>query len=83
MSAFYRQFFDPVVYRVVLFDQRGAGKSTPFACLEDNTTWHLGTVNTPIWHAATNLLVEDTEKIRTHLGIDKWVVFGKNISFIS
>jgi len=61
LTAFYRQFFDPVAYRVVLFDQRGAGKSTPFACLEENTTWHL---------------VEDIEKIRTHLGIDKWVVFG-------
>ncbi len=40
---------------------RGAGKSTPFACLKDNTTWHL---------------VEDTEKVRKHLNIDKWVVFG-------
>jgi len=61
ISAFYRRFFDPKVYRIVLFDQRGAGKSTPFACLKDNTTWHL---------------VEDTEKVRKHLNIDKWVVFG-------
>jgi len=45
----------------VLFDQRGSGKSTPNACLEDNTTWHL---------------VEDIEKLRVHLAIDKWVVFG-------
>jgi proline iminopeptidase len=60
-DAWYRQFFDPAVYRVVLFDQRGSGKSTPHANLEDNTTWHL---------------VEDIETIRKHLGIDKWVVFG-------
>jgi len=60
-SDYYRQFFDPKVYRAVLFDQRGAGKSTPFACLKDNTTWHL---------------VEDIEKLREHLKIDKWVVFG-------
>mmetsp|Transcript_29616 Transcript_29616/g.32992 ORF Transcript_29616/g.32992 Transcript_29616/m.32992 type:complete len:322 (+) Transcript_29616:28-993(+) len=58
---YYRQFFDPKVYRVVLFDQRGAGKSKPHACCEDNTTWDL---------------VADTEKIREHLGIDKWLVFG-------
>jgi proline iminopeptidase len=61
IAPFYRQFFDPTVYRVILFDQRGAGQSTPFACLEDNTTWHL---------------VEDIEKIRKHLDVDKWVVFG-------
>jgi proline iminopeptidase len=57
----YRQFFDPNAYRVVLFDQRGAGKSTPQASLVDNTTWHL---------------VSDMEKLREHLGIDKWQVFG-------
>ncbi|KKY34765.1 putative proline iminopeptidase [Diaporthe ampelina] len=45
----------------VLFDQRGAGKSTPHASLEENTTWHL---------------VEDMEKLREHLGIDKWIIFG-------
>jgi proline iminopeptidase len=56
-----RQFFDPSVYRIVLFDQRGTGKSTPHASLENNTTWDL---------------VEDMEKIRAHLGIEKWVVFG-------
>merc|ERR1712137_248812 len=57
----YRSYFDPKKYRIVLFDQRGAGKSTPLACLEDNTTWSL---------------VEDVEKIKNHLGISKWVVFG-------
>src|SRR5438034_7962473 len=57
----YRQFFDPENYRIVLFDQRGAGKSTPHASLQDNTTWDL---------------VEDIERLRTHLGIDRWLVFG-------
>ncbi|CAM6012908.1 unnamed protein product [Sphagnum balticum] len=56
-----RRFFDPEFYRIVLFDQRGAGKSTPHACLEENTTWDL---------------VNDIEKIREHLGIDTWQVFG-------
>jgi proline iminopeptidase len=56
-----RRFFDPAVYRIVLFDQRGCGKSTPHAELADNTTWHL---------------VNDIERIRTHLGIDRWQVFG-------
>lgn len=40
-DAWNRQFFDPKAYRIVLFDQRGSGKSTPFACLKNNTTWHL------------------------------------------
>src|SRR5215475_6718719 len=57
----YRQFFDPNVYRVTLFDQRGAGKSTPHASLEDNTTWHL---------------VEDIERLREHFAIERWLVFG-------
>ena len=57
----YRRFFDPASYRIVLFDQRGAGKSTPHASLEENTTWHL---------------VEDIEKLRRHLGVESWVVFG-------
>ena len=57
----YRRFFDPAAYRIVLFDQRGAGQSTPHANLEENTTWHL---------------VADIEKIREHLGIERWVVFG-------
>ena len=56
-----RRFFDPAVYRIVLFDQRGCGKSTPHAELKDNTTWHL---------------VNDIERIRNHLGIDRWQVFG-------
>ena len=57
----YRRFFDPASYRIVLFDQRGSGKSTPHASLEENTTWHL---------------VEDIEKLRRHLGVESWVVFG-------
>ncbi len=56
-----RRFFDPERYRIVLFDQRGCGKSTPHASLEDNTTWHL---------------VSDIECLRTHLGIERWQVFG-------
>jgi proline iminopeptidase len=56
-----RRFFDPAVYRIVLFDQRGCGRSTPHANLEDNTTWHL---------------VSDIEALRAHLGIDEWLVFG-------
>lgn len=57
----YRQYADPKAYRIILFDQRGAGKSTPMGCLEDNTTWDL---------------VDDIEKLREHLKIDRWVVFG-------
>ena len=57
----HRRFFDPKKYRIVLFDQRGAGQSTPAAELKDNSTWDL---------------VSDIEKIREHLGIQKWVVFG-------
>src|SRR5512132_1612217 len=60
----YRRFFDassPRAYRIILFDQRGSGKSTPHASLEDNTTWHL---------------VADIEQLRTHLGIERWLVFG-------
>ena len=56
-----RRFFDPAAYRIVLFDQRGCGKSTPFASLEHNTTWDL---------------VADMEVIRKHLAIEKWQVFG-------
>jgi proline iminopeptidase len=61
VSPFHRRFFDPKRYRIVLFDQRGAGKSTPHAELRDNTTQHL---------------VADIEKIRAHFGIERWVVFG-------
>ena len=57
----YRQFHDPSAYRIVLFDQRGSGQSTPHASIEENTTWDL---------------VSDIEKLREHLGIDKWQVFG-------
>lgn len=56
-----RRFFDPKVYRVILFDQRGCGRSTPYASVEHNTTWDL---------------VADMEKIRTLLEIERWVIFG-------
>ena len=56
-----RRFFNPAKYRIINFDQRGCGKSTPYASLEENTTWRL---------------VEDIEKIREHLHIDRWQVFG-------
>jgi proline iminopeptidase len=56
-----RRFFDPRRYRIVLFDQRGCGKSRPAASLVDNTTWHL---------------VDDIERLRAHLGIERWQVFG-------
>jgi proline iminopeptidase len=56
-----RRFFDPKKYRIILFDQRGCGKSKPHTCLEDNTTWHL---------------IEDIESIREELNIKKWLVFG-------
>ncbi len=56
-----RRFFNPKKYRIILFDQRGCGRSKPHTCLEDNTTWHL---------------IEDIESIRERLGIKKWLVFG-------
>lgn len=56
-----RRFFHPDVYRVILFDQRGCGRSKPHASCSANTTWHL---------------IEDIEKIRKHLHIDNWIVFG-------
>ncbi|MBT4615148.1 MAG: alpha/beta fold hydrolase, partial [Gammaproteobacteria bacterium] len=56
-----RCFFSPEKYRIILFDQRGAGRSTPHTELTDNTTDHL---------------VSDMNKIREYLGIDKWIVFG-------
>lgn len=56
-----RRVFDPALYDVVLFDQRGCGRSTPHASLEANTTWHL---------------VADIEKLRQKFGYDKWQVFG-------
>jgi proline iminopeptidase len=57
----HRRFFDPEIYRIVLFDQRGCGKSIPHAELRDNTTWHL---------------VADIEAIRNHLNIERWLLFG-------
>jgi proline iminopeptidase len=57
----HRRFFDPHAYRIILFDQRGCGKSTPHASLEENTTWHL---------------VADMEALRAHLGVERWQVFG-------
>jgi proline iminopeptidase len=57
----YRRYFDPARWRLVLFDQRGCGRSTPHAELRENTTWDL---------------VADIERLREALGIDKWVVFG-------
>ena len=56
-----RRFFNPKKYRIVVFDQRGCGRSKPHASLEDNTTWHL---------------VDDIESIREKLEIEKWLVFG-------
>lgn len=60
-SAMMRRFFDPERYRVVLFDQRGCGRSRPHAEVQNNTTWHL---------------VRDMEMIRETLGIARWIVFG-------
>jgi proline iminopeptidase len=56
-----RRFFDPDGYRIVVFDQRGSGRSRPHASLEANTTWHL---------------VADMERLRRHLAIERWLVFG-------
>lgn len=56
-----RRFFDPQAYRIILFDQRGCGRSTLHASLEENTTWHL---------------VSDMERLREHLGIEQWMLFG-------
>ena len=65
-NADHRRYFDPAKYRIVLFDQRGCGRSTPHASAPDadlttNTTWHL---------------VDDIERLRTHLGVSRWQVFG-------
>ena len=61
IDSLYRQYFNPQKWRIILFDQRGCGQSTPHAELRENTTWDL---------------VSDIEKIRVKLGIDQWVVFG-------
>lgn len=57
----YRRFFDSEAYRIILFDQRGSGRSLPHASLDDNTTWHL---------------VQDIEQLRRHFGVEQWLVFG-------
>ena len=57
----YRRYFNPDKWHIIMFDQRGCGKSTPFAELKENTTWDL---------------VDDIEKIRNHLSIDRWVIHG-------
>lgn len=56
-----RRFHNPRAYRIVLYDQRGCGRSTPHASLDENTTWHL---------------VDDIERLRQYLGIERWQVFG-------
>ncbi len=61
ISPTMRRLFDPTRYDVILFDQRGCGKSTPYASLEANTTWHL---------------VADIERLREKFGVEKWLVFG-------
>jgi proline iminopeptidase len=61
ISPFLRRMHNPAHYRIILFDQRGCGASTPHACLEENTTQHL---------------VADMEKLRTHLKIERWQVTG-------
>jgi proline iminopeptidase len=61
LDSLYRRFHNPEKYRIILFDQRGCGKSTPFASLNNNTTWDL---------------VDDIEKLRKHCKVEKWQVFG-------
>ena len=61
ISPTHRRFFDPARYRIVLIDQRGSGRSTPFGELRDNTTQDL---------------VGDIETVREHLGIERWLVYG-------
>ena len=60
-SASHRRLFDPALYDVILFDQRGCGRSKPFASLDNNTTWHL---------------VADIERLREMIGVETWQVFG-------
>jgi proline iminopeptidase len=61
ISSDHRRLFDPQAYDVLLFDQRGCGRSLPHASLEANTTWHL---------------VTDIERLREHVGVDRWLLFG-------
>lgn len=60
-APLYRRFFHPRRHRIILFDQRGAGRSTPYAGVDANTTAHL---------------IADMERLRVHLGIDRWLIFG-------
>ncbi|MBC8008322.1 MAG: prolyl aminopeptidase [Prolixibacteraceae bacterium] len=60
-SPMHRRFFDPMHYRIIIFDQRGAGRSRPHGDLTDNTTPHL---------------IADMERLRVHLGIEEWALFG-------
>lgn len=60
-SPIHRRFFDPDFFRIIIFDQRGAGRSHPLGCLTNNTTAHL---------------ISDIEKLRNHLNIEKWHIFG-------
>jgi proline iminopeptidase len=60
-TAVMRRYHDPSRYRIVLFDQRGCGRSTPHASIDENTTWHL---------------VDDIEQLREHLNLERWQVFG-------
>jgi proline iminopeptidase len=60
-TADHRRFFDPRFYRIIVFDQRGAGRSTPHGEIEDNST---------------PLLVSDMERLRAHLGVERWILFG-------
>jgi len=59
-----RKYFDPKEYHIILFDQRGAGNSTPPFCLEENDTWSL---------------VKDMERLREHVGVDRWILFGGSL----
>lgn len=61
LKPHYRSFFDPAHYRIILLSQRGAVQSSPFGEITDNDTW---------------ALVQDIETLRTHLGIDRWILFG-------
>ena len=61
IAPMYRQYFDPQRWRIIIFDQRGCGQSTPYAELTENTTWDL---------------ISDIEKLRQHLNVTQWVVFG-------
>jgi len=61
ITSMYRQYFDPQLWRIIIFDQRGCGQSTPYGELQENTTWDL---------------VRDIEQLREHLNVAQWVVFG-------